>query len=71
MNTQPISSARDADLRLSPAAMARAAERAREIALRTGTLLIVSRNGVIERIRPNTTGASTVQEDPATYGDRA
>lgn len=63
MNPKPISSARDNDLRLSPAAMTRAAERARRVAAQTGTLLIVSRNGVIERIHPVLVGEShAVQE---------
>lgn len=40
-----------ADLRLSEPALLRAAQRARELAMQTGTELVVSRNGVIERIR--------------------
>ncbi|MCB1958942.1 MAG: hypothetical protein KDE68_00180 [Rhodocyclaceae bacterium] len=52
MNPKPIETACDSDLRLSGQAMQRAAQRARELAARTGTELIVSRNGVIERIRP-------------------
>lgn len=43
----------DADLRLSERALLRAAQRARELAMQTGTELVVSRNGVIERIRPD------------------
>lgn len=71
MNKQPIETARDADLRLSPQAMQRAARRARELAAQTGTAIVVSRDGVIEHIRPQleATGAS-VQEPPATYGDK-
>jgi LDH2 family malate/lactate/ureidoglycolate dehydrogenase len=60
MNTQPISHARDADLRLSQVAMERAAVRARKLAAQTGTALIVSRNGVIERIQPEVTEAGRV-----------
>jgi hypothetical protein len=52
MNKRPIEEARDADLRLSHVALLRAAERARELAAATGTLLVVSRNGVIEHIDP-------------------
>lgn len=71
MNPKPISSARDSDLRLSPAAMMRAAERARHVATQTGTLLIVSRNGVIERIRPILFSEShAVQEASAPYGPK-
>jgi len=48
---QPISRLKDADLRAAPAALLRAAQRAREIALRTGTPLIVMRDGkVFEKI---------------------
>ncbi len=52
MNNRPIEQARNADLRGSWPALQRAAQRARELATRTGTELIVSRNGVIERIKP-------------------
>lgn len=71
MNPKPISSARDSDLRLSPAAMTRAAERARLLAAQTGTLLIVSRNGVIERVRPGLVGEPhAVQEALMPYGPK-
>jgi hypothetical protein len=53
MNTQPLSRAKDPDLRLSQAALERAARRAREVAARTGTELIVRRDGRIARIRPD------------------
>lgn len=52
MNHQPIEYARDADLRLSEVALQRAARRAREIAARTGTRIVISRNGVIEHMKP-------------------
>lgn len=42
MNQQPLSQAHDADLRFSQVALERAAQRARELAVRTGTVLIVS-----------------------------
>ncbi len=71
MNKQPIETARDSDLRQSPQAMRRAAQRARELAARTGTALVVSRDGVIEHIRPQPDPASPyVQEPPAPYGDK-
>jgi hypothetical protein len=41
MNTKPIETANDADLRAVPQALARAALRARELAARTGTRLVV------------------------------
>jgi len=68
MNTLPISQAKDADLRLSQAAIERAALRARQLAAQTGTELIVSRNGVIERIKPQEISAnSQAQEPPAPF----
>jgi len=71
MNKQPIETARDTDLRMSPQAMQRAARRAREVAAQTGTAIVVSHDGVIEHIRPEqeATG-SLVQEAPAAYGDK-
>lgn len=41
----PVSRLNDADMRSAPAALFRAAQRAREIAARTGTPLIVTQNG--------------------------
>lgn len=52
MNTRPIEEARDADLRRTRPAMERAAKRARDLAVRTGTPIVVSRNGVIEYVKP-------------------
>jgi len=71
MNKQPIETARDTDLRMSPQAMQRAARRARDVAAQTGTAIVVSHDGVIEHIRPEqeATG-SLVQEPPAAYGDK-
>lgn len=43
----PVSRLKDADMRAAPAALVRAAQRAREIAARTGTPLIVTQNGVL------------------------
>lgn len=68
MNTKAIHQAFNADLRGSWPALQRAAQRARELAAQTGTELIVSRDGAIERIKP-TPGAQghPVQESQATY----
>jgi hypothetical protein len=52
MNNKPIAEAHDDDLRLSEAAMNRAAQRAHELALRTGTAVVVSHHGVLQEIRP-------------------
>lgn len=68
MNTLPISQAKDADLRLSQAAMERTALRAHQLAAQTGTELIVSRNGVIERIKLQEISAnSQAQGSPAPF----
>lgn len=66
MNSKTIEQANTADLRGSLAALQRAAQRARELAAQTGTELVVSRNGVIERIKPKPeAGGQGVQENPA------
>ncbi len=71
MNRQPIEAARDADLRHSLRAMQRAAQRARELAIRTGTAIVISRLGVLEQIRPDATEAAHgVQDKNAPYGDK-
>lgn len=68
MNTKTIDQASTADLRSSWVALQRAAQRARELAAQTGTELVVSRNGVIERIKPQPDTAShRAQETPAQY----
>ena len=53
MKPKPNDQTCDEDLRGSLPAMLRAAQRARELAIQTGTELVVSRNGVVERIRPD------------------
>ena len=71
MNKQHIETAREADLRLSPQAMQRAARRARELAAQTGTAIVVSRNGVIEYIHPQPEPAvAQLQEQRGPYGDK-
>ncbi|MBS0613379.1 MAG: hypothetical protein JSS24_09445 [Proteobacteria bacterium] len=72
MNTKTINQANNADLRGSWQALQRAAQRARELAAQTGTELIVSRGGVIERIKPQPTSAQQqVHESAAPYGDKS
>jgi hypothetical protein len=53
MNPKPIEEARDKDLRLSLPALRQAARRAREVAVQTGTCIVVSRDGVLEHIAPD------------------
>jgi hypothetical protein len=68
MNTQPIENARDADLRLSLQALQRAANVARELAARTGTAIVTSREGVLELHIPGSTEeAKSAHEPPAPY----
>ena len=73
MNTQPIDTARDADLRLSLAALRRAAQRAHDLARQTGTAIVISRQGVIQTIRPGaqeTAGALPTQEPLPPFGNK-
>lgn len=68
MNEQPIETARDDDLRLSKQAMLRAAQRAREIAARTGTAIAVSENGVLRYITPRADPVEQrLHEQPGPY----
>jgi len=70
MNTQPIEFARDSDLRLSQAALQRAALRARELAVQTGTFVVVTQHGVLTQINPAAQNLPlTVQEPIVPYGD--
>lgn len=57
MNPRSIDTARDPDLRLSYPALLRSAERARQVALQTGTAIVISRNGVVELLDPATQAA--------------
>lgn len=66
MNPKPIESARDPDLSSSLQAIRRAAQRAREVAARTGTTIVIADAGVIREIAPVST-PSAVQEPAAPY----
>jgi hypothetical protein len=69
---KPIEQAINGDLRGSWPALLRAAQRARTLAIQTGTAIVVCRNGVIEHIRPDSEPASPrVQAPPAPYGDKS
>ena len=59
MNGKPLENARSSDLRGSWQALQRAAQRAREVAVQTGTDLVVTRNGVQEHIKPQPTPTPT------------
>jgi hypothetical protein len=66
MNQKPIQDASDPDLRTSIAALRRAAQRARELAARTGTSIVVSEAGVIRNVTP-VIAATAVHEPVAPY----
>lgn len=53
MNSRPISEAKDPDLRNIDIALKRAAVRAREIAKRCGTPLVVNREGKTILVNPD------------------
>jgi hypothetical protein len=69
MNTKPITTAHDDDLRLSLAAIRRAAQRAQDLALQTGTAIVGTRQRAAQTTSPPeaaTAPAAGVQEPPAT-----
>lgn len=63
MNTQPIETAKDADLRAVPQALARAAQRARELAASTGTRLVVVQRGEVKLVAA-TSASTTARQVP-------
>ena len=63
MSNNILEKIKDADLRAAHGALLRAARNARELAQRTGTRLVISRNGVVEYVLPH----GAVQEPAATY----
>ncbi len=63
MSNKPIEQSTDSDLRLSQVALERAAQRAREIAEKTGTAIVITRNGVLEYLKPQS--APTVAKVPS------
>jgi len=72
MNKQPIEHAHDPDLRCSSIALQRAALRARELAMRTQTAIVVSSDGKLEYLVPEAPPAEAlhVQEASSHYGDK-
>jgi hypothetical protein len=52
-NLRPISEAKSLDFRGVPAALARAAKRAEDIARQTNTYLVVQRNGQLLKLKVN------------------
>jgi hypothetical protein len=74
MNPRPLEEARNPDLRMSAAALQRAAVRARELALQTGTALVVSGAGRAQAVSspsPTSLSKTEVQEPTAHPPGRA
>lgn len=67
MNKQPIESAQDNDLRFSNVALQRAARQAHELARKTGTSVVISRNGTVEYMEPHAEPVRSVQEYAPLY----
>jgi hypothetical protein len=67
MNPRPIDTAHDPDLRLSYPASLRAAQRAWQVAVRTGTSIVISRNGVVEVLDPAAEAAPLRAQATAPY----
>jgi hypothetical protein len=65
MNTRPIESALDADLRLSRVALQRAVKQAHRVAAQTGTFIVISRNGIVEQVAPDMTAVPSTAVPPA------
>lgn len=65
INSQPIEMAASADLRGSWVALQRAALRARELAAKTGTALVVVRNGTLEHLYPQITQPGPYKREAA------
>ena len=65
MNPKPLEMSNYPDLPLSFVALERAARRAREIAARTGTAIVVLRNGQIERIWPASVSPAATESPPS------
>lgn len=61
----PIEIARDRDLRLSFNALRRAAKRIHDLAMMTGTPIVISRNGVLEHVSTGLEQASITIHEPA------
>lgn len=72
MTHRPIDEAKNADLRGSFQALQRAAQRARELAVKTGTAIVVSRDGKLEYLLQDALPADAlqVQQPVAPYRDK-
>ncbi|MGQ0709511.1 MAG: hypothetical protein ACT4NV_07135 [Rhodoferax sp.] len=62
MNPRPLDDAQDPDIRLSLAALQRAARRAHQLAVQTGTPIAVSHSGVLEYLTPPASTAPAVPD---------
>lgn len=69
MNQRPLTSAHNPDLPASFEALKRAAQRARELARKTGTALVISDNGHIRLVEPPAPTEEVHEERPP-YGEQ-
>ena len=67
MNISPLETAKNPDLPASFKALQRAARRARDIAAKTGTALVIVRAGVVTLEQPNGESLTGVAEPSAPY----
>ncbi len=59
----------NADMQAAPQALRRAARRAREIARRTGTRLVVVHDGVLRELDPDSPEVEAAAAEPVAKGD--
>lgn len=71
MNSQPIENAHDADLRLSTVALQRAALRARELAKKTGTALVICQDNIIELRYPQPETTTLILQESDTKNQKS
>ncbi len=66
MNNFPLDRAKNPDLPASFKALKRAAHRAREVAVQTGTAIVIMRGGRVTLVQP-TAASACMQDSPAPY----
>jgi len=66
-STPSVSRLADADMQAVPAALARAAQSARELAARTGTPLVVARDGKLVEVAVQTDAAKQRNGDTSVH----
>ena len=69
MSEKTRSTLDNADMQAAPQALRRAARRAREIARRTGTRLVVVHDGVLRELDPDSPEVTTAATESVARGD--